>query len=96
MLRSVLAILFVLILANVPLAQQSAKPEAQPARANPCDNATTQGDMNQCTADEYRKADAHLNIVYKSLVRLLQKDADEPQQPSGVSRRRRKYRPCRN
>jgi len=45
MLRSVLAILFVLILANVPLAQQSAKPEAQPARANRCDNATTQADM---------------------------------------------------
>jgi uncharacterized protein YecT (DUF1311 family) len=83
MLRSVLAILFVLILTNVPLAQQSAKPEAQPARANPCDNATTQADMNQCTAEEYRKADAHLNIVYKNLVRLLQKDADEPQQPSG-------------
>jgi uncharacterized protein YecT (DUF1311 family) len=83
MLRSVLAILFVLILANVPLAQQSAKPEAQPARANPCDNATTQADMNQCTAEEYRKTDAHLNIVYKNLVRLLQKDADEPQKPSG-------------
>jgi uncharacterized protein YecT (DUF1311 family) len=83
MLRSVLAILFVLILANVPLAQQSAKPEAQSPRANPCDNATTQADMDQCTAEEYRKADAHLNIVYKNLVRLLQKDADEPQQPSG-------------
>lgn len=83
MLRSVLAILFVLILAKVPLAQQSAKPEAQSARANPCDNATTQADMNQCTADEYREADAHLNIVYKNLVRLLQKDANELQQPSG-------------
>jgi len=94
MLRSVLAILFVLILANVPLAQQ--KPEVRPARANPCDNATTQADMNQCTAEEYRKTDAHLNIVYKNLVRLLQKDADEPQKPSGVSRRRRKYRPRRN
>jgi uncharacterized protein YecT (DUF1311 family) len=83
MLRSVLAIPFVLIVANVPLAQQSAKPAAQPARANPCDNATTQAEMNQCTAEEYRKADAHLNIVYKNLVRLLQKDADQPQQPSG-------------
>ena len=83
MLRSVLAILFVLILADAPFTQQSAKSEAQPAQANPCGNATTQADMNQCSAEEYRKADAHLNTVYKNLVRLLQKDAGEAQQPSG-------------
>jgi uncharacterized protein YecT (DUF1311 family) len=35
--------------------------------------------MNQCSAEEYRKADAHLNIVYKHLVRLLQKDTGEAQ-----------------
>ncbi len=36
--------------------------------------------MNQCSAEEYRKADAHLNTVYKNLVRLLEKDTGETQQ----------------
>lgn len=83
MLRSVLAILFVLIATDAPFAQQSAEDEAQTPQANPCDNATTQADMNQCSAEEYRKADAHLNTVYKNLVRLLQKDTGQAQPSSG-------------
>jgi uncharacterized protein YecT (DUF1311 family) len=82
MLRSVLAILFVPTFACVGFGQQSASIGTQPAHANPCGNATTQADMNQCAAEEYRKADAHLNSVYKNLVRLLQKDTGEAQPPS--------------
>ena len=81
--RSLLAILFVLTFACVGFGQQSASTGTQPAQANPCGNATTQADMNQCSAEEYRKADAHLNIVYKNLVRLLQKDTGEALPPSG-------------
>jgi uncharacterized protein YecT (DUF1311 family) len=62
--------------------QQSASTGTQPAQANPCGNATTQADMNPCSAEEYRKADAHLNIVYQNLVRLLKKDTGEAQPPS--------------
>jgi Lysozyme inhibitor LprI len=51
----------------------------QRATANPCDAAATQADINQCSAAEYREADAHLNTVYKSLVRLPQNDGDETQ-----------------
>jgi uncharacterized protein YecT (DUF1311 family) len=88
MLRSVLAILFVLTFACVGFGQQRARTATQSAQANPCDNATTQADMNQCSAEEYRKADVHLNIVYKNLVRLLQKDTGEAQPPSGDGRKK--------
>jgi uncharacterized protein YecT (DUF1311 family) len=81
--RSLLAILFVLTFACVGFGQQSATTGTQPAQANPCGNAPTQADMNQCSAEEYRKADAHLNTVYQNLVRLLQKDRGEVHPPSG-------------
>lgn len=81
--RALLAILCVLTVACVGFGQQSASSGTQPAQANPCGHATTQADMNQCSAEEYRKADAHLNIVYKNLVRLLQDDTGKVQPPSG-------------
>jgi uncharacterized protein YecT (DUF1311 family) len=81
--RSLLVILFVLTLACVGFGPQSASSGTRPAQANPCGNATTQADLNQCSAEEYRKADAHLNMVYKKLVRLLQKDTGEALPPSG-------------
>ena len=37
-------------------------------------------EMNQCSGEEYRKADAQLNEVYKNLLRKLQQDADEAHQ----------------
>ena len=88
MLKSLLAVLFLMIPACAGFAQQSANTRAQPAQANPCDAATTQADMNQCSAEEYRKADAHLNTVYKNLVRLLQKDRGEAAQQSGGEQRK--------
>jgi uncharacterized protein YecT (DUF1311 family) len=88
MLKSLLAVLFLMIPAGASFAQQSANTGAPPAQANPCDAATTQADMNQCSAEEYRKADAHLNAVYKNLVRLLQKDTGEAAQQSGGEQRK--------
>jgi uncharacterized protein YecT (DUF1311 family) len=37
--------------------------------ADPCANATTQFDMNECAGREYKKADAELNKVYQQLMR---------------------------
>ena len=39
------------------------------AQSNPCDEARTQLEMNECADREYRKADAELNRVYQQLVR---------------------------
>jgi uncharacterized protein YecT (DUF1311 family) len=42
--------------------------------ATPCDQAVTQVDMNTCSADQYKKADARLNAVYAALLKWLKSD----------------------
>jgi uncharacterized protein YecT (DUF1311 family) len=88
MLKSLLAAMFLAILTGTSSAQHSPKIEPQAAHANPCDAANTQMEMNQCSADEYKKADAHLNTVYTQLVRVLQKDTGHAQQQSGGEQRK--------
>jgi len=34
----------------------------------------TQMEMNQCSGAEYRKADAHLNVVYRRVIAFLESD----------------------
>lgn len=41
---------------------------AQSAWALDCANAQSQTEMNQCAADEYKKADQQLNQAYQSLM----------------------------
>lgn len=88
MLKSLVAVLFLAILAGASAAQQSSGTGTQPAQANPCDAANTQLEMNQCSADEFKKADARLNTVYANLIRLLQKDSGHAQQQSGGEQRK--------
>ncbi|WP_225087658.1 lysozyme inhibitor LprI family protein [Pectobacterium colocasium] len=45
-------------------------PLAQAAAAD-CDNASTQLDMSQCAADEYKKVDGELNRLYQYVVKRL-------------------------
>ena len=72
--------MFLLIFSAASPAQQNAKPAAQATQANPCESPTTQMEMNQCSGEEYRTADADLNAVYKNLLRKLQQSADEAHQ----------------
>jgi uncharacterized protein YecT (DUF1311 family) len=72
--------MFLLIFSAASSAQQNAKPAAQATQANPCESPTTQMEMNQCSGEEYRTADADLNAVYKNLLRKLQQSADEAHQ----------------
>ncbi len=53
-------------------AQSHARPPAGPAGRDdadegPCPDAMTQHAMNRCAAEEFRKADAELNKVYRQL-----------------------------
>jgi len=48
--------------------------EQTTSQKNPCDWAKTQQDMNQCSGEQYSKADAHLNSLYAKLMGLLEKD----------------------
>ncbi len=88
MLKSLLVVVFLAILAGANAAQQSSRTGAQPAQANPCDAANTQIEMNHCSADEYKKADAHLNYVYTNPIRLPRKDSSHTQQQSGGEQRK--------
>lgn len=40
-----------------------------PALADECDNATTQSDLNQCTASQYQAADKKLNDTYQTAIK---------------------------
>jgi uncharacterized protein YecT (DUF1311 family) len=86
--KLVLAVICLAIVAGGSSAQRSPKPESEAAQTNPCDAANTQMEMNQCSADEYKKADAHLNAVYTKLIRVLQKDTGNAEQQSGGEQRK--------
>ena len=45
-------------------------------RPDPCENATSQVDMNDCYGKQYQKVDAHLNRVYRNALGYLQHDLD--------------------
>jgi uncharacterized protein YecT (DUF1311 family) len=51
---------------NLPAAAQRTKTATE---ANPCDEARTQVEMNECADRQYQKADAELNRVYQQLMR---------------------------
>ena len=40
-------------------------------KADPCANASSQAEMNDCAGKEYKAADAALNQVYRQLVAML-------------------------
>lgn len=44
------------------------------AQADDCANAVTQGEMNQCAAQQYKAADKELNDLYKQITTRLKDD----------------------
>jgi uncharacterized protein YecT (DUF1311 family) len=46
------------------------------AHAVDCDNATTQGDMNQCAGQQYKAADKELNALYQQITQRLKDEPD--------------------
>ena len=54
--------------------------EVSPATAqtkkDPCANAQTQVEMNECQGREYKKADAALNVVYKQLMAKIDDEGE--------------------
>lgn len=48
-------------------------------QADACANATTQGDMNQCAAQENKAADKELNSLYKQITAHLMDNAHAKQ-----------------
>ena len=59
-------------------------------KSDPCANASSQAEMNDCWGKEYKAADAQLNQVYRQLVSML--DDDEKSQLKEVETAWLKYR----
>lgn len=45
-----------------------------PIQEDPCSKAMTQSDLNECWGQQYKKADAHLNAIYRKLLDFMTKD----------------------
>ncbi|MBI4750968.1 MAG: DUF1311 domain-containing protein [Acidobacteria bacterium] len=39
---------------------------------NPCPNAETQSELNDCALQQFKKSDAELNVVYKRILKNLE------------------------
>jgi uncharacterized protein YecT (DUF1311 family) len=75
MLRFLSLAMLLLISCVAGSAQEPQKPSALAPQMNPCASANTQIEMNQCSNEEYKKVDSHLNAVYKNLLSMLQSDS---------------------
>lgn len=64
-------LILALLLSSISIAGQKPKDD-------PCPNAETQSELNQCAGKAYRAADGELNQVYRKLVATL--DAEEKAQ----------------
>jgi uncharacterized protein YecT (DUF1311 family) len=58
-------------------AQQAAKSEKGTPSADPCAQAMSQMELDQCSGEQYRKADARLNAVYAKALDLMQNDLSD-------------------
>ncbi|MCK9802210.1 lysozyme inhibitor LprI family protein [Pseudomonas sp. MAFF 302030] len=56
------------------------------AQADNCDNAVTQGDMNQCAAQQYKAADKELNARYQQINQRLKEQPEIKKQLVGAQR----------
>ena len=72
-----------LLLSSISIAGQKPKDD-------PCPNAQTQSELNQCAGNAYNAADGELNQVYRKLVAML--DAEDKVQLKGAQTAWLKYR----
>ncbi|HKF51567.1 MAG TPA: lysozyme inhibitor LprI family protein [Candidatus Acidoferrales bacterium] len=65
---------FVTLTAFLLVAPATQKSKRAISSKDPCATAMTQADLNECWAQQYKKADAHLNSIYKTLLELMKND----------------------
>lgn len=76
-------LILALLLSSIPIAGQKPKDD-------PCPNAQSQLEMNQCAGNAYKAADGELNQTYRKLVAML--DAEDKAQLKVVQTAWLKYR----
>jgi uncharacterized protein YecT (DUF1311 family) len=67
----------ILVSATMVFAQQSEKSD-DPQHA--CNSATSQMELNQCAGEQYHKADARLNAIYRKALEIMQKNLADAQE----------------
>jgi uncharacterized protein YecT (DUF1311 family) len=75
--RSLLSVVAALLLINGSLAQHPPKSEDAAIGGRVCDQAQSQMELNQCSGQQYRKADDRLNAVYRKALDFMQKDLSD-------------------
>jgi uncharacterized protein YecT (DUF1311 family) len=65
------------LLATTGLLAQQTQKSNEPQRS--CDEAKSQAELNQCAGEQYHKADARLNSVYRKALDTMQKDLSDAQ-----------------
>jgi len=76
--KSLFAVLVIVLL--LPISPQAQKPRTRPskpartAKKTACADLMTQGDMNRCAVEEYKKADEDLNRVYQQTMAKLSEE----------------------
>jgi len=63
------------LLPVVLFAGQQSRSDAERA----CDSAQAQAELNQCFGEQFKKADAHLNIVYRKILAFMQDNLSDAQ-----------------
>jgi len=80
--RQTLPALALALFAQVVFAQTNRAAGNDIERA--CDGAQSQVELNQCSGEQYHKADQRLNTVYNNVLRFMQKDLAEAQQENNA------------
>jgi len=57
---------------------------ARPVQEDPCAKAMSQFDLDECWGQQYGRADAHLNALYRKLLGLMEKDLINDKQQNDV------------
>jgi uncharacterized protein YecT (DUF1311 family) len=48
--------------------------QSNTVESEPCAKAMTQMDLDDCWGRQYKKADAHLNLIYRKVLQMMEKD----------------------
>jgi len=75
--KTLLLVPILILLTSLGSAQQTPTISTGSPAKDPCDKAMSQMEMNQCSGEQYKKADARLNAVYRKALALLTTDLDK-------------------
>jgi uncharacterized protein YecT (DUF1311 family) len=82
-------VLSLFLLTFFGLLPHDAKNQSLPKNSkDPCDSAMTQLELNNCSGDQYRKADAHLNALYGKLMHIFEEDIKSAQNEKDEDQRK--------